>query len=69
MPEIRSFMQDQCIPLTDILLTAHMMKSFRMKMLASMTDTTEMAISLMQSEKRSPREKQAPKLTRLLVSM
>ena len=47
-------------PLTDRLLRAHMMKSFRMKALASMTDTTEIAMPLRQSEKRSPLEKQPP---------
>ena len=69
MHVIRSSLQDQCNPLTDILLTAHMTQSFRMNILATMTDATETAIPLRQSENRSPREKQAPKLILLLVSM
>lgn len=62
-----SIMQNN--PLTVILLKAHMTQSFKMKKIASKTDTSEMIIPLMQCENRLPQEKQPPKLTRLLESM
>lgn len=62
-------LQYQSNPLTVILLKAHMTQSFKMKKLASKTDTSEMIIPLMQCENRLPQEKQPPKLTRLLGSI